>query len=102
MEILNIEVSKQTKFISADSNLEEEVSTVFQEIPKLLKKQIVELARVGKEIEKIYKNVPVDIEWACIITTSIYFKLDRSLFEKSIKSFNTQKQNSIFDLTAKV
>ena len=64
LEILHIEVSQQTKYISPVTNTEMEISPILQEIPKLLKKEIIELADLGKKIEKIYDNISVDIEWS--------------------------------------
>ncbi len=65
--ILDINVSEQSMMIvkSGTKNLEKKLSTKAGGKQKLTGKQIVEFAKIAKNIEKHYKH-PQDIEWAYV------------------------------------
>lgn len=65
--ILDINVSEQSMMIvkSGTKNLHKKLSSKLGGKQKLAGRQIVELAKICKNIEKHYKK-PQDIEWACV------------------------------------
>ncbi len=72
-------------------NIREKLSTTISKKQKISDKEIIELAKIGKQIEHHYK-APQDIEWA-IENKEIYIVQSRAITTLGLKEDESAKQN---------